>query len=443
MELRDFVVTPIVIFLVYAGAYLVRPYVTDQNSRRYFLPGLTVRIIGALALGLIYQFYYSGGDTFNYHTHGSRVIWEAFADSPLAGLKLLLSDGSNTNDVYEYASRIYFFRDHSSYLVIRIAAVVDLLTFSSYSGTAAIFAACSFGGMWMLFLTFYKEYPHLHRGIALATLFVPSVFFWGSGILKDTVIISCLGVATYHFHRLLIERRYSSISLMVLILVLYIIFSVKIFILQAFLPAVIVWIIAGNFGRIKSLMLKMLLVPLVLVLVISFSFYSIVRIGQDDEKYSIAKLASTARITSYDIRFWTGREAGSGYTLDISDWTTKGLLQAAPAAVNVSLFRPYLWEAKNPLMMISAIESLFLLLFTLYILIKNPYAVFSALANNNVLFCFVFSISFAFAVGISTFNFGTLTRYKIPLLPFYLLLLIVLHDYSNKDRKLDVLESTE
>ena len=57
MELRDFIVTPIILLLVYAGAYIVRPYVTDTVNRRYFISALTVRIIGALALGFIYQFY--------------------------------------------------------------------------------------------------------------------------------------------------------------------------------------------------------------------------------------------------------------------------------------------------------------------------------------------------------------------------------------------------
>ncbi|NOT74606.1 MAG: hypothetical protein HOP08_06735 [Cyclobacteriaceae bacterium] len=443
MELRDLLVTPIIILLIYAGAYVIRPHVTDQINRGYFFPALTVRILGAIALGFIYQFYYSGGDTFNYHTNGSRVVWEAFTDSPDIGLKLLLNDGSNSTGIYEYSSRIYFYRDHSSYFVIRIAALFDLLTFSSYSATAVLFGAGSFAAMWMLYLTFYKEFPRFHRGIAVATLFIPSVFFWGSGVLKDTVIISCLGVATYHFHLLFIERKGSFWSVVALLISLYVIFSVKIFILQVYLPAIIVWIVAYNFGRIRSTVLKMLLVPLVVTLVLVSSIYSIVKIGEDDAKYSVGNLAKTARITAYDIRYWTGRDAGSGYTLDIEDWTPAGMILAAPAAINVSLFRPYLWEVRNPLMLVSAIESSFLLIFTLYIIVRNFRQIFLGLTNYNVLFCLAFSISFAFAVGISTFNFGTLTRYKIPLLPFYMLALVILMNYSNSDRNVEELEETE
>ena len=175
MELRDFIVTPIVIVLICSGAYFLRPYVTDAVNRRYFIPALMVRIVGALSLGFIYQFYYDGGDTFNYHQQGSRIIWESFIENPIDGLTLIFGAANDELEMYQYSSRILFFRDSNSYFVVRIAAFFDLLTFSSYSATAVLFSVISSVGMWMLFLTFYKQYPHLHREIALATFFIPSV----------------------------------------------------------------------------------------------------------------------------------------------------------------------------------------------------------------------------------------------------------------------------
>src|SRR5882672_1389056 len=101
MELRDLVVTPVIIILVYVAAFIIRPQVTDEVSRNFFFPALTLRIIGALAVGFIYQFYYTGGDTFNFHTHGSRHIWEAFMDSPSTGLSMLFSNGHQQGDFYK------------------------------------------------------------------------------------------------------------------------------------------------------------------------------------------------------------------------------------------------------------------------------------------------------------------------------------------------------
>ncbi len=443
MELRDLIITPFIILLVYSGAYFVRPHVTDSVNRRYFIPALSVRILGALAMGFIYQFYYHGGDTFNYHTLGSRIVWESFIENPANGLRLIFGSTADELGIYQYSSRIPFFHDVNSYFVIRIAAFFDLLTFSSYSATAVLFSVISFVGMWMLFLTFYKKYPHLHLGIAMATFFIPSVFFWGSGLLKDTLIIGCLGIATYHISILFLDRLITLRSMLVLVGVLYVIFKVRVFVLQAYLPAVILWIMAFNFSSIRSVLVKFMAVPFAAAVLLFSVYYAVVKIGENDAKYSVANLAKTSKITAYDIGFFTGRDAGSRYSLDISDWTPVGMLQVSPAAINVSLFRPYLWEARNPLMFVSSLESAFLLLFSLYVLFKNFRHLFSALGNYNVLFCLVFSITFAFAIGISTFNFGTLTRYRIPLLPFYLLALLILNDYSNSDKKFGVLETTE
>ncbi|MCE7863097.1 MAG: hypothetical protein DYG99_06090 [Bacteroidetes bacterium CHB5] len=442
MELRDLIVTPLLLIVVYAVAYFIRPYVTDSLTRRYYLPALTFKIIGAISLGLIYQFYYNGGDTFSYHTHGSRLIWEAFMDSPLQGIKLLWSNDSHVG-VYQYSSRIYFFNDDQSYFLIRMAALFDLLTFSSYSATAVIFALLSFIGMWMFFLTFYSRYPHLHRGLAVAALFLPSVFFWGSGILKDTLTIAGLGVATYCFHQLLLVRKFSLRLLLALIVALVVIFSVKKFILQAFLPAVLVWVVSYNFSTIKALALKIILVPVAVCLVVVGAYYMVVKVGQDDERYALNKLAKTAKVTAYDIRYWSGRFAGSGYALGELDGTFGSMLRLAPQAINVSLFRPYLWEVKNPLMLISALESFAFLSFTLYVLFVVGSRLRVALSNPDVIFGLVFSLSFAFAVGVSTFNFGTLARYKIPLLPFYLVALVIMLDYRNKPTNVAALERTE
>src|SRR5690606_37846295 len=135
MEVRDLIVTPIVIFLVFGVAYLLRPYFTDSVTRRYFIPALVVRIAGALALGFIYQFYYDGGDTYNFHTHGSRHVWEALTEDPDKGVRLFMRD-DDQRGLYKYSSKIPFYRDDSSFAIIRLATMFDLFTYSTYSATA-------------------------------------------------------------------------------------------------------------------------------------------------------------------------------------------------------------------------------------------------------------------------------------------------------------------
>ena len=334
-------------------------------------------------------------------------------------------------------------RDTPSFFVARISFLFDLLTFSTYSATAVCFAIFAFIGSWLFFKAFYEEYPESHQAIAIAAFFIPSVFFWGSGILKDTVTLASVGIATYYTRKIFIAKHFTISGLVILMISLYVIFSVKKYILFCFIPAALLWVFSSRLARVQSVIAKLMLVPFVVVISLFSGYYSVIKVGEGDEKYAVDKLAKTAKITAYDIRYQTGREAGSGYELGELDGTIGSLIRLLPQAINASLFRPYLWEVKNPLMLLSALESLTLLVLTIYIGVRVRRNLFNIVLRPDILFCLTFSISFAFAVGVSTFNFGTLTRYKIPMLPFYLLALLLILENEKSERKLAEFETTE
>jgi hypothetical protein len=48
----------------------------------------------------------------------------------------------------------------------------------------------------------------------------------------------------------------------------------------------------------------------------------------------------------------------------------------------------------------------------------------------------LFSFTFAFMTGISSANFGTLVRYKIPCMPFYILFLVILYKEKVLEREM-------
>jgi hypothetical protein len=48
------------------------------------------------------------------------------------------------------------------------------------------------------------------------------------------------------------------------------------------------------------------------------------------------------------------------------------------------------------------------------------------------MFSFVFSLFFAFSVGVSIANFGALVRLKIPCIPFFLSSLVIMNDMLTK-----------
>jgi hypothetical protein len=113
------------------------------------------------------------------------------------------------------------------------------------------------------------------------------------------------------------------------------------------------------------------------------------------------------------------------------------MISKFPQAVTVTLFRPFLWEAKKPIMLLSAFESFAFLALFLYVLFGKGIKVLikQTAKDPNMLFFLIYSLIFAFAVGISTGNFGSLSRYKIPCMPFFAAFLLILF-FKNRKTKI-------
>jgi len=437
ITITDFILLPIYLFIVFifAAHFRNKYYPKDHPLRRYFMPAFTLKIFGAILLGIIYQYYYKGGDTLNYWRQ-TEIINSSMSDSFWTWLKLVTGRAEIYDvDVYNYTTQFWWYGITTpEYLISVIGALIGIFTMTTYLPTTVIFAAISFIGVWKLYIVFTKLYPRLSKQLAYAILFIPSVIFWGSGFMKDTVTLSCMGLVTHFFYIIFYENKKIIANSIFALIFLYIIYIIKSYIVMAFLPVILLWGVGLLSYKIKDTRL---------ILFVRYFLYAsaiggIMLVSGKLEaemfgEYSVESVASKSFVTRDYLFRISNEQDGSGYTLGDFDPTVLGMLQQAPAGVNVTLFRPYLWEARKPIVMISALESLFFLIFTIVVIFRNnPIRVVQRILSDETLqFCLIFTLVFAFAVGISTSNFGSLVRYKIPCLPFYTAFLIILY-YPQK-----------
>lgn len=437
MEIYDLIVTVFYLILVYAVAIVVRSFHRDNKFyQSFFLKGLTAKLIGGIAFALVYTYFYTyGGDTMAYY-HDAELLTNYFFRDATGAVKFLLDPGSlvsqqRVTDI----GVLNFGREGSEFPVVRMAAILNIFALNSYYSTTILFAGLSYFGIWHFYLVFAKRYPQIYQQLAWAIFFIPSVFFWGSGIMKDTIVIGFLGLVVYAIDRFLVGgiQRWKWLTLSVVCAL--VIFNIKAYVIMALAPALVVWVILSVKDRVRNKFLRSLIVPILLALTVVGVAVSIQVLGQFQAKYSIENITSTAR----SMQSWHYVEGentseqhgrGSSYTLGEYDPTLWGILKMFPASVNVTLFRPYVWEANNIAVLASALESLALFLFSIYIflglgihrvlplLIKDPFLMMG----------FSFAILFAFAVGFTSYNFGALARYKIPAVPFFVAALLILND---------------
>lgn len=439
MTIWDLVLTPIFLLLLlfFALRQRERQYPPGHPLRKYFLPGLYLKFGGAIFIGLVYAYYYKGGDTFNYFGH-AQIINSALGDSVDKWVKLIAHySPEKAPEIYSYTSQLYWYDAPSEYTTVVITALLGLLSGTTYMPTALLFAFISYTGIWAMYRTFVNVYPALHRPLAFAFLFIPSTIVWGSSIFKDTICMFSLGWMTYCTFRIFINKDFSIRNIFLLALSFYLLAVIKIYILLSFVPALSLWLLMSYSKNIKTKALRILAnFAFVFITAAAFLFFA-TQFAEELKEYSLENIAKKAKQTQNYITAVSDLQEGSAYDLGEFDPTAGGMLQKLPQAIMVTLFRPFLWEVKKPIMALSAIESLFFTIFTGMVFyrlgIRKIYQ--KTVKDPNLLFFLTFSLIFAFAVGISTGNFGSLSRYKIPCMPFFAALLVVLYfEYQTKEK---------
>ncbi len=246
MGVRDIILTPFYLVIIYLIAYRIREsYYKTSELKKYFIPALSMKIIGAISLCLIYQFYYGpeSSDSFGYYK-GSKDIWNAFIQDPLIGLKIIFaSAGEFDPDTYPYVHDMWgLYRNPRTFFVVRIGATIGLFTFGTFLPISITISFLSFLVSWKLYETFVAIYPDLYNKLIIPVFFLPSVFFWGSGLLKDTVTFACLAGLVFVSYQIFLKKQYNLIYWIVLFICAYIIAQIKLYILLCFLLPLIIWI---------------------------------------------------------------------------------------------------------------------------------------------------------------------------------------------------------
>jgi hypothetical protein len=435
--LNDLLVAPFVFLFIMMYAKSKLKYKKDFVYKKYFLWALFIRLLSSIAISFVYQYYYHGGDTIVYFAYAMKLKSSTTGHFG-AFLDLLFNPNYSTFNAEYYFGKLssYFFENESSRLMIRITTILSYVFFNSYLSITFIFSIFCFYGCWKLFRLFYSLYPHLHKEIALSCLFLPSICFWGSGLMKDSLCLGALGLLTYHLYVLFFKRTRILGRSIIIITCIFIISIIKTYIVLSFLPTLIFWIFLRARSRINHPFFQLSLTPILVIFGFFFSFTILVYLNKyGNNRYAMNELLRTAKDTQNWLYYSSQMQGGSGYSLGNIEYTPMGLLKVLPKAINVALFRPYLWEARKPILIPAALEGLISLFFTIRLLYKAGFVRFTKLiiSNPEVQFCLVFSLIFAFCVGFTSYNFGALVRYKIPMMPFYYIALFILADKEKRE----------
>ncbi len=409
--------------------------IKEQQEYKYFTYGILTKIIGAVALAIVYVFYYGGGDTQMYFNGGKVMINTLFSDHNTF-FKLFLSERDNLPvSLQNLAFKITYSKSNEEWFMIKITAIINLFSFNRYLISSILISIFAFLGSWKLFKTIIYFFPNYHKAAFISVFLLPSVIFWSSGILKDTVTFASLGLFFYHFVKIFFKKNINIFSAIIIAISSFLIFRLKAYILIGLTPGLIIMLYIHFKENITNNIIKKIASPILFVMMISVGYFMAIKLMNDSSKYRLDTLQT--RIEGFHT--WHTTQGGSSYSLGKVEYTPLGILQKVPAALNVTFFRPYLWEARNITSLSGAIESTILMLLFLYLFIKYKIKWIAISFKDAFLaLAITYSIVFGFAVGFTSYNFGALARYKVPVMPFFTFILLYFY-FKDKIQKKNVI----
>jgi hypothetical protein len=435
----DFILAPIYIGILYflANNYKNK-HIGTNPVFKYFMRGFQLKIIGAIGFFSIYVFYYGGGDTTAFF-QSSGLLSKLITTHAYQYFSIMFGNISEQNFMAFYEAKLccpQYYKDFNTFAIVRYISPIVIFSGFSYISSTIIVSFLTYICIWRLFLVFTELYPGMEKKLAIAILYIPTVIFWGSGILKDSVAYAGACLFTYTLFQFFIKknRKYKYIILM--IISSYIMITLKPYIFVALLPGSLIWYFFNRIAGIQSAAVKILLAPAVIGLGLFATSLITSRLQDSLGQYGdMDKALKKAQINKFDLQ---REEAYGGNSFNIGefDGSLGSALRLLPAAVVAGLYRPFIFEAGNLVNLLTALENTILLFLTLKVLARaGPFRFFKYVFSEPlILFSFVFCIIFAFAVGLSTSNFGALARYKIPAVPFFWAMLFII-DYKISQEK--------
>jgi hypothetical protein len=427
LSLVDLIVPPILIIIIFLVSKSRQLKNIEANpSYKYYMWGLWMKIIGGVAVCMIYLFYYGFGDTMNYY-NDCVVMVNLFFKSPGSVLKIILESSPEVwYDFDDSTGYMTYLGDHHAVVVDKLCWLLCLVTFKSFLGMTILLAWISYFAIWRLYQVFIREFPNLTKEFAIALFFIPSVFFWGSGLLKDTITFASVCLFASSFSIIMTRQKDLIVNSILMIISSLLLIWIKPYIFFALLPGSILWFGGIQIFRVNNHLVKSLTTPFLITISLLSGYVMLNLMSGFLGEYSLENVLDKAVLTQNDLK--SEYYQGSSFDIGSFEPTVTGILTKMPAAINAALFRPYIWETYNFTMLMSGIENLIMLVFTIYLTIKlKVYNLFRLMFRHRILFFTVyFSIFFSFSVGLTTSNFGSLVRYKIPAIPFFLISLIII-----------------
>jgi hypothetical protein len=430
------------IIIVCIGLY-IRIVNRDKPHFKLLMPVLSFKLFFAFLFGLTYsKILEGGGDTLAYW-EGAVNLNQLFWYDPMLYFEELLRTPDyktigNTFNTQTGFPPPWIYKEPESFFICKALSLFTFFTFNSYIALTLIFSAIATYASWKFFETIRRLNISTNFWVVTATLFIPTLAFWCSGISKDTMILSAIFLVISHVFAFIDKQRKGRvIDLIMIVIASFVLYKVRPFMLIAIVPPLFLAYGTNVLKRFSNSVVFLITARVIVALTMLTITYLYFSNSSELGNLNPDKYLEEVVIIQQDFA-QNQTYTGYRYDLNINDYTPAGMLKAAPMAIITGIYRPFLWEANSLFLFLSGLEGLLLIYLTVVFLFFK-----GGLFNNIkhirkqeiLLFSALFVFVFSFFVGFSSGLFNVLVRFKAPMLPFIILILSSVYAKEQSNHK--------
>ncbi|WP_044205272.1 hypothetical protein [Flammeovirga sp. OC4] len=407
------------ILLLAAGIFLHRkknaslfPFIYDR--------ALFVKLILGLLLGYIYSNYYKGGDTFILYNDSVKLA-EIAKTNFLGYIDFVFSKP------YHYPPEIQaqLIQSNSSTVYFTIVgSVLSLICFNNYWVMSLYMSFFSFCGVWFLLKRVSLLYPSTQFSFLIANFCFPTVVFWSSGVIKETISIPilyfCIGISID-----IITKKVRAISIIILPFLLYSLLQLKFYYFGGFviffLPILFFIYLKINSIEFNKKYFLLLLSFIVLggIFIVNFEYH-----------FGLEQFPKT--IYANYLKLSLNEQDSYAIHLENMNESWSGILLSIPEAIITPFIYPNYFTSRHIFDVLISTENLI----SIVLIILNFFLLITKKVKTSKYNPLLISILLAYSLlmigflAIASPNLGSLSRYKIGASVFlYYVLLIQVEPY--------------
>ena len=197
----DYLLLPVYLFIFYIIVKKRSIKYTDAEIRKFFLMAFFLRMFGAVAYSMMVQYYYGYGDSFIYYAGSNYLRDHLLQDAN--NIKYFFASAEDVKKWYDFEvgdiNYAGYYGVASNLFIMKVSAILSFLAFNKFLIISLFFGFFSFAGQWRLFRVFNAINKGRHsKLLAWAVLYTPSIWFWGSGLMKDSICIGGISFIVYY-----------------------------------------------------------------------------------------------------------------------------------------------------------------------------------------------------------------------------------------------------